>query len=278
MSTQTPAPRADSQIPHGTLDEQYTYVHGRVIEHRNSAEHHLFEMGRWLATMRDYGLYKAHYESFEEYIEDACLVGRRQAYTYIDLYNTYIKSGLLRRLDGILDSVKVQEICGVRLPTTPETETPVAATAAAALGSEKLSILAEVMEDEKIPIEEKVGWIYEALQERNKNALKRRVVQEYRIPRGQQVIQSCFTCANAQIVYSGSRLGEYLVGTRGIMACHKHQVLVSSLSAEDAHRIASGDGDRSGCPSYIVSPEWKMPDGNAIDVETDHALPKGKTR
>lgn len=267
MNNKTPQTVPD--IPGSTPEEQFRFVHTQVVTHKHGAEYHLFELGRWLSIMQESKLYLAAYPTFEEYIISESGLSKTQAYKYMKLYSVYIKSGLAQELDKALDPARVQELAGQTRLAPIENIPSVAAQAMLSAGSEKLEIIAEIMSDTNVPITQKASWLYKAIQEPNQKALKREVIKEYRIPAGKQVVRSCFTCANAQLIRSGERLAQFLVGQKGVVVCKKVNVLISSLGYDEAEQIASGTEDHPGCPHYIIAPEWKP--------DTENALPERAT-
>ncbi len=237
------------QLQSQNIEQLFHELHERIVRAREGIAKNILEVGESLTLMQETRAFTARYDSFEEYVRDALGMSKASAYVYISIYKTYVQSGLIHELERTLDRTRVRELTGTTVDSP-------AVAALSALGPKKLEALKEVMQS-PLPTEQKTSWIYRAMQEPNVKALRQAVIREHIIPKGGEVIKSCFNCIFSSVARSGDRLGGFLVGSKGILICRKQMVLVGTLTSTDAQRIAEGTEDKPGCPDYQVCPEWK---------------------
>lgn len=235
------------------IEAQYEELHRRILEHKTQAEAHFLEMGCLLTQMRDSGAYKAHWRTFEEYVKGGLRIGRREAYRYILIYESFIESGTMEKITPHLNKQLVAEVTGIQTENTAE-------AALIGLGVAKLEVLSDVVASPTVDPKEKAEWVMTALQAPGREDLKQQVVRRYKIPRNQSLLPSCFNCVHKTIIFSGNRMAEYLVFGRGMAVCHKHKIIASSMTSTEAEKVATGDDERSGCPDYRPGPEWAPPE------------------
>lgn len=82
-------------------ESEFINVHRRIIASASLVGQYLFEMCSQIKRMRDGKLYlAAGFEKFEDYTEQALKVKRRQAYTYIKLAETYTENYIIENAEA----------------------------------------------------------------------------------------------------------------------------------------------------------------------------------
>lgn len=234
---------------HLPSEREYEQVHREILRCKAAAEESFIEFAYWLTRMRDSAVYKRHWRTFDEYLSGALHIGRREAYSIIGIYDKYIASGLLREIEPHLDRQRVLEITGW------ESKEGTGKTALVQLGVSKLDVLSKVVSNPHLTPQQKAEWLVRGLQT-SRDDLRRQVAAAQIADKGGQVVPSCYHCVHCAIAYGGDTIGEYKVFSRGAALCHKHKILVATMTATDAEIMAGGDGERPACPDYQVGPEW----------------------